>query len=289
MPRPRRIGNHGPDGLRHERQINAAEKYMEGDRSDEQRGQKPKGRGPHHTERHDAPSAIARYPDLAINRTRIPRRRDFGRWRGKTLHQKKSSAVRMWREGRLELDTKPRPRQRFNLLRVTRQRRKEGKMTTEQNDASGPAEGSAIPDFSLATAEGAVVNMSTLRGKPFVLYFYPKADTTGCTKEAQDFSGLTAEFARLSIPVIAVSGDKIASLKKFREKYALTVTLASAEGTTILADFGVWVEKSMYGRKYMGIERATYLADSDGRIVRAWRKVKVPGHAADVLSVAKAL
>jgi len=162
-------------------------------------------------------------------------------------------------------------------------------MTTEQNDASGPAGGSAIPDFSLATAEGAVVNMSTLRGKPFVLYFYPKADTTGCTKEAQDFSGLTAEFARLSIPVIAVSGDKIASLKQFREKYALTVTLESAEGTTILADFGVWVEKSMYGRKYMGIERATYLADSDGRIVRAWRKVKVPGHAADVLSVAKAL
>ena len=162
-------------------------------------------------------------------------------------------------------------------------------MTLKQNGTSGPAEGSPAPDFSLATAEGAAVNSSALRGKPFVLYFYPKADTTGCTKEAQDFSGLMGEFSKLSIPVIAVSGDKVASLKKFREKYALTVTLASAEGTTVLADFGVWVEKSMYGRTYMGIERATYLAGSDGRIARVWRKVKVPGHAADVLSVAKAL
>lgn len=162
-------------------------------------------------------------------------------------------------------------------------------MTVEQNDASGPAEGGPVPDFSLATTEGAAVTLSALRGKPFVIYFYPKADTTGCTKEAQDFSALAAEFEKLSIPVIAVSGDKITSLKKFQEKYALTVTLASAEGTSILADFGVWVEKSMYGRKYMGIERATYLAGRDGRIVRAWRKVKVPGHAADVLSAAKAL
>lgn len=162
-------------------------------------------------------------------------------------------------------------------------------MAAPPNVATGPVDGNQTPDFLMTAVDGTQQSLTALRGRPFVIYFYPKADTSGCTKEAQDFSALMAEFAKLAIPVIAVSGDKPASLAKFRDKYNLSVKLASAEGSTILADFGVWVEKSMYGRKYMGIERATYLVGGDGRIVRAWRNVKVPGHAADVLSAARSM
>jgi peroxiredoxin Q/BCP len=127
------------------------------------------------------------------------------------------------------------------------------------------------------------------RGKPLVVYFYPKADTPGCTTEAIDFTGLIDEFGALDIPVIAVSKDPVGRLVKFGEKHGLAVTLASdGDGSTCEA-FGTWVEKSQYGRKYMGIQRSTFLADAEGRIVKVWPAVKVKGHAAAVLEAARAL
>lgn len=162
-------------------------------------------------------------------------------------------------------------------------------MSSNSAEALGPQQGSKCPSFSITDAEGIKVASKDLTGRPFVLYFYPKADTSGCTKEAQEFSALMNEFSRLDIPVIAVSGDPLPALTKFRDKYQLTIRLASAQGSDILNDFAVWVEKSMYGRKYMGIERSTYLVDGDGKIAGAWRKVKVPGHAAAVLKAARGL
>lgn len=162
-------------------------------------------------------------------------------------------------------------------------------MDGAKNQADGPQAGTAIPKFSLFAAEGGQISSDALLGKPFVLYFYPKADTSGCTKEALDFSELMNEFEKLGTPVIAVSVDPLKALIKFRDKYELKVQLASAEGGEALRDFGVWVEKSMYGRRYMGIERSTYLVDRQGRVARLWRKVKVPGHAAEVLAAARAL
>jgi thioredoxin-dependent peroxiredoxin len=148
-------------------------------------------------------------------------------------------------------------------------------------------EGAAAPDFQLQT-EGGTARLADFAGKTLVLYFYPKDDTSGCTKEAQDFSALATDFAKAGATVLGVSKDTLASHKKFAAKYDLAVRLASdADGETI-ERYGAWVEKSMYGRKYMGIDRSTFLIH-DGKIVRAWRKVKVPGHAEDVLKAAKAL
>lgn len=148
--------------------------------------------------------------------------------------------------------------------------------------------GDAAPAFDLATDDGAV-SLEGLKGRKAVLYFYPKDDTSGCTKEAIDFTGLADEFAAADTVVIGVSKDSVASHAKFRSKYELGVKLASDPEGSVVERYGSWVEKSMYGRKYMGIDRSTFLIDRDGRIAQVWRKVKVPGHAAEVLKAAQAL
>jgi peroxiredoxin Q/BCP len=148
------------------------------------------------------------------------------------------------------------------------------------------AEGDRAPNLDIVTSDGRTINLSK-PGKPLVLYFYPKDDTSGCTREAQDFTALASEFAKAGVKVVGVSRDPMKSHEKFIGKYGLAVPLASDEDGRISDAFGTWVEKSMYGRKYMGMERATYLIGADGRVLRAWRKVKVPGHAQEVLNVAK--
>ncbi|WP_176592883.1 thioredoxin-dependent thiol peroxidase [Sphingobium sp. EM0848] len=149
--------------------------------------------------------------------------------------------------------------------------------------------GDVVPDVGLKDADGVDFTLERYRGKPLVVYFYPKADTPGCTNEAKDFTALSADFAALGIPVVGISKDKPAKLRKFADKYGLTVTLASDEPGDMCEAFGTWVEKSLYGRKYMGIERATFLIGADGRILRVWPKVKVKGHAAEVLEAGQAL
>jgi peroxiredoxin Q/BCP len=148
-------------------------------------------------------------------------------------------------------------------------------------------EGSAIPDVTV-TIDDAVVPLASL-GAPLVVYFYPKDDTAGCTTEAKDFTTLAADFTEAGVSVVGISKDTPAAHAKFTAKHALTVRLASdVEGAACEA-FGVWVEKAMYGRKYMGIERATFLFGADGRLAKAWRKVRVAGHADTVLAAAKLL
>lgn len=150
-------------------------------------------------------------------------------------------------------------------------------------------QGAIIPAVTLKDADGTDFSLDAYRGKPLVVYFYPKADTPGCTNEAKDFTALADEFAAAGVPVIGISKDKPAQLKKFAEKYGLRVILASDEDGSACEAFGTWVEKSLYGRKYMGIERATFLADTDGVIERVWPKVKVKGHAEEVLAAVQAL
>jgi thioredoxin-dependent peroxiredoxin len=150
-------------------------------------------------------------------------------------------------------------------------------------------DGDKAPDFGLPTDGGAPIELSRLKGKPVVLYFYPKDDTSGCTLEAKDFSKLAAEFRKAGVEVIGVSPDSTESHAKFRKKYDLGVRLAADTDKAAANAYGVWVEKSMYGRKYMGVERSTFLIDAKGRIARSWRKVKVPGHAAEVLVAARTL
>lgn len=149
-------------------------------------------------------------------------------------------------------------------------------------------EGDAAPDFDMPASGGRTVRLLGLHGKPFVLYFYPKADTPGCTKEAQAFQESLPEFEGADIQVIGVSKDPVKALDKFAEKYALTFPLASDPGGVVEA-YGAWVEKAMYGKKYMGIDRSTVLVGGDGKVARVWRKVKVPGHAAEVLAAARGL
>ena len=149
--------------------------------------------------------------------------------------------------------------------------------------------GDALPSVTLKDADGADFTLDRFKGKPVVVYFYPKADTPGCTNEAKDFTELAGDYAALGVPVVGISKDKPAKLKKFADKYGLNVTLASDEPGEACEAFGTWVEKSLYGRKYMGIERATFLADGTGKILRVWPKVKVKGHAAEVLEAVKAL
>jgi peroxiredoxin Q/BCP len=143
--------------------------------------------------------------------------------------------------------------------------------------------GRLAPDFKLPASGGNAVSLAGFRGRILVLYFYPKDDTSGCTREAIDFSALLGEFSAAGAAVLGVSADSPASHAKFREKHKLRVDLASDETRTVLEAYGVWIEKSMYGRKYMGIDRATFLIDAKGLIRRIWRKVKVPGHAVEVL------
>ncbi|URD62283.1 peroxiredoxin [Sphingomonas sp. KRR8] len=146
-------------------------------------------------------------------------------------------------------------------------------------------EGQRAPALGVTTTDGASVDLAA-PGKKIVLYFYPKDDTSGCTKEAQDFTALADEFAAAGAKVIGVSRDSEKSHEKFIGKYELKVPLATDDGA-ISEAFGTWVEKSMYGRKYMGMERATFLIGADGTVIRAWRKVKVPGHAAAVLEAVR--
>ena len=149
--------------------------------------------------------------------------------------------------------------------------------------------GDPAPDFDLPTDHGGRASLSALKGKKVVLYFYPKDDTSGCTSEAKAFTEGAGGFAKAGAVVIGVSKDPVLSHEKFKAKYDLNFPLgADVDGKTVEA-YGVWVEKSMYGRKYMGIERATFLIDPQGKIARVWRKVKVPGHAAEVLAAAQAL
>ena len=148
-------------------------------------------------------------------------------------------------------------------------------------------EGSTIPDVTV-TIDDAALSLATL-GRPLVVYFYPKDDTAGCTTEAKDFSALAEAFEAAGVTVVGISKDTPASHAKFTAKHGLSVRLGSdVEGAACEA-FGVWVEKAMYGRKYMGIERATFLFGADGTLAKAWRKVRVPGHAEAVLAAAKAL
>lgn len=149
-------------------------------------------------------------------------------------------------------------------------------------------EGSAAPDFELAGADGPV-RLADFKGQAVVLYFYPKDDTTGCTKEAQEFSALAADFAKAGATVIGVSKDSVKSHAKFMAKYDLAVPLGSDPEGAVIERYGSWVEKSMYGRNYMGIERSTFLISKDGKLARVWRKVKVAGHAAEVLKAAQSL
>jgi peroxiredoxin Q/BCP len=148
------------------------------------------------------------------------------------------------------------------------------------------SEGDKAPAITVTASDGGNLDLAS-PGQPLVLYFYPKDDTSGCTREAQDFTALAPEFAKAGVKVVGVSRDSMKSHDKFIGKYGLAVPLVSDEDGRISDAFGTWVEKSMYGRKYMGIERATYLIGADGRVLRAWRKVKVPGHAEEVLKAAR--
>ena len=147
-------------------------------------------------------------------------------------------------------------------------------------------EGDRAPSITVAATDGSSVNLAS-PGQALVLYFYPKDDTSGCTREAQDFTAFAPEFAKAGVKVIGVSRDSMKKHEKFIGKYSLAVPLAPDEDGRISDAFGTWVEKSMYGRKYMGMERATYLIGADGKVLKAWRKVKVPGHAEEVLKVAR--
>jgi peroxiredoxin Q/BCP len=149
--------------------------------------------------------------------------------------------------------------------------------------------GDKAPDFTLPSDGGGDVSLKALKGKTAVLYFYPKDDTSGCTAEACAFRDALPDFSKVKAAVIGISRDSVASHDKFKTKYSLPFPLASDEDGKMCAAYGTWVEKSMYGRKYMGVERATFLIDGKGIIRRIWRKVKVPGHAEEVLGAAAAL
>ena len=151
------------------------------------------------------------------------------------------------------------------------------------------AEGQTAPDFTLPRDGGATVTLSALRPGKVVLYFYPKDDTPGCTLEAQDFNARLADFIAAGATVIGVSKDSVKSHDKFCKKHGLSIVLASDEAGHTCEDYGVWVEKSMYGKTYMGVERTTVLIDGEGRVARVWPKVSVKGHADEVLAAVRAL
>ncbi|MBM3560985.1 MAG: thioredoxin-dependent thiol peroxidase [Alphaproteobacteria bacterium] len=150
-------------------------------------------------------------------------------------------------------------------------------------------EGKKAPDFTLSTDGGGKITLSKLRGKPVIVYFYPKDDTTGCTAEACGFRDAMPDFRKAGATIIGISRDSVARHDRFKAKYDLPFTLGSDEDGKVCEAYGTWIEKSMYGRKYMGIDRATFLIDADGKVRKAWRKVKVSGHVAEVLAAAKSL
>ena len=149
------------------------------------------------------------------------------------------------------------------------------------------SEGDSAPAITIAATDGSSFDLNR-PGQPLVLYFYPKDDTSGCTRQAQDFTAMAADYARAGVKVVGVSRDPVQKHEKFIAKYELSVPLVSDEDGRISDAFGTWVQKSMYGRKYMGMERATFLIGADGKVLQAWRKVKVPSHAQEVLSAARA-
>jgi thioredoxin-dependent peroxiredoxin len=150
-------------------------------------------------------------------------------------------------------------------------------------------EGDPVPDVKMESVDGKAISPTDFSGQKLVIYFYPKDDTSGCTREAQDFTALAGDFEKAGTWILGVSKDDAKSHAKFIGKYDLKVPLASDPKGAVCEAFGTWVEKSMYGRKYMGIERATFLVDRDGIVKRVWRKVKVPGHAEEVLAAAREL
>jgi thioredoxin-dependent peroxiredoxin len=150
-------------------------------------------------------------------------------------------------------------------------------------------EGTRAPAFTLPRDGGGEISLSDFKGRKLVLYFYPKADTEGCTRQAIDFTGLAKAFRKAGADILGVSADPVKKLDRFRDKHDLSIPLASDESLKTLQAYGVWVEKSMYGRKFMGIARTTFLIGADGRIARVWPKVAVPGHAEEVLEAVKAL
>ncbi|HLI10626.1 MAG TPA: thioredoxin-dependent thiol peroxidase [Alphaproteobacteria bacterium] len=149
--------------------------------------------------------------------------------------------------------------------------------------------GDPAPDFTKPADGGGAFTLSKLKGKPVILYFYPKDDTSGCTKEACGFRDSFPDFSKAGAAVVGISRDNVASHDRFKAKHALPFTLVSDEDGAVCQAYGTWVEKSMYGRKYMGIERATFLIDKEGKLRGIWRKVKVPGHVDEVLAAVKAL
>jgi thioredoxin-dependent peroxiredoxin len=151
------------------------------------------------------------------------------------------------------------------------------------------AEGEAALDFEMPATGGRTVSLAGMKGKPFILYFYPKADTPGCTKEACAFQEALPQLQAIGLDVVGVSPDKIKPIEKFAAKYGLAFPLASDEDHAVAERYGTWVEKSMYGRTYMGMERSTFLVDAAGTVLKAWRKVSVTGHADDVMKAAKGL
>lgn len=153
----------------------------------------------------------------------------------------------------------------------------------------GVVEGDKAPDFTMPATGERRVSLDGMKGKPFILYFYPKADTPGCTKEACAFQEAVPKLEEIGLDVIGVSPDKIKPIEKFAAKYGLTFPLASDEDHAVAERYETWVEKSMYGRKYMGIERSTFLIDAAGKVLKAWRKVSVTGHADEVMNAARSL
>ncbi|WP_011581124.1 MULTISPECIES: peroxiredoxin [Chelativorans] len=149
--------------------------------------------------------------------------------------------------------------------------------------------GDIAPDFELPQDGGRTFRLSSLRGKPVVLYFYPKDDTSGCTAQAIEFSARKDEFEALGISIVGLSPDTVKSHDKFKAKHDISISLVADPEKKVVQDYGVWVEKSMYGRKYMGVERSTFLLDAEGRIAELWRKVQLKGHVDAVLKAAKAL
>ena len=165
---------------------------------------------------------------------------------------------------------------------------------TPGKQAQKPSEGELVegvkaPAFRLQLDDGTAVSLKDFKTRNLVLYFYPKADTPGCTKEAVDFSGKRAAFAKTGTDILGVSADPVAAQAKFKSKHKLSIALASDESKAMLEAYGAWDEKSMYGRKFMGVIRKTFLIDGEGRIVRIWPNVRVPGHAEEVLEAARAI
>jgi len=149
--------------------------------------------------------------------------------------------------------------------------------------------GDKAPNFKIKLDDGGLFQLSKLKGQPVVIYFYPKDDTSGCTAEARDFSAALDEFTEIGVQIIGISPDSIDSHQKFKDKHGFSIALGADENKQVIESYGVWVEKSMYGRKYMGVERATFLIDGKGKIAEIWRKVRVTGHIKKVLTAARAL